>query len=193
MEVSLPMLASHQTGDKTYPVELRALCERGQAGDATVLLELEKAFDARPDLAGMLGDMPKLAKEALLDAVAGPDLTAREAIRRQSDRLFRELVGWAGLVPVRLLAERVALTWIEAHHADIALANTLKKQPAESLQMQAAERRAQAAQARFLAAIETFAKVSKVVQPPPSPDDQWKFLPGWGPPTSSPGERALGR
>jgi hypothetical protein len=189
MEVSSPMLASHQTGGKTYPVELRALCERGQAGDATVLPELEKAFDARPDLAGMFGDMPKLAKEALLDAVAGPSLPAREATRRQSDRICGELAGWNAPAPVRLLAERVALTWIEVHHADLQMAEALKKRSLESSHMQAAERRAHAAQARFLAAIEALVRVRMLMQPirPDWPTNEHAPQNGAGP-TSLKGE-----
>jgi hypothetical protein len=153
--------------EKTYPLELRDVLGRGQAGDATALPEIQKAFDQNPELTGMLGDMSKMAKEALLHSVAGPSLTAREAIRRQSDRLFRELVGWSSQVPVRLLAERVALTWLEVHHADLQLAEALKKRSAESPQVQAVERRAHAAQARYLAAIQALATVKAITQPSP--------------------------
>jgi hypothetical protein len=174
------------TGEKTYPLELRAVLERGQAGDATALPEIQKAFDQNPELAGMLGDLPKLAKETLLDAVAGSSLTAREATRRQSDRICGELAGWNAPVPVRLLAERVALTWIEVHHADLQMAEALKKRSLESSQMQGAERRAHAAQARFLAAIEALVTVSKLTPPPPSPLDGWNLpRPSTAAPTQS--------
>jgi hypothetical protein len=158
------MSRRHQPEPKSYPAELRDVLERGQTGDATALPELKKAFDEHPALAGMLGDMPRLAFGVLLDAVAGPSLTAREAIGREAARLWEQLAGPDAPVLERLLAERVALTWMEVHHADTGLASALKTRPAESPQMQAAERRAHAAQARYLAAIEALATVRTLTQ-----------------------------
>ena len=53
------------------------------------------------------------------------------------------------------------LTWVEVLHADNELAAALKKRTAESPQMQAAERRAHAAQARYLEAIEALVRVKR--------------------------------
>jgi hypothetical protein len=150
-----------QSPADVYIAELRELFDRADAGDTSVLPELKRTFDEYPALAEMLGDMPQLALEPLLAVVAGKSLTLREAILRQSDRLLGELAGPDAPLPERMCAERVALTWVEVLHADNELAAALKKRTAESPQMQAAERRAHAAQARYLEAIEALVRVKR--------------------------------
>jgi len=179
-----PKMSNQLTAQpKSYPAELRDILDRGQAGDATALPELKRAFDEHPALADMIGDMPRIALGSLLDAVAGVSLAAREAIGREAHRLSEELAGSDASLPLRLLADRVAITWIEVHHADTELASALKKRSAESPQMQAAERRAQAAQSRYLEAIKALATVKKLMQPSSPWRDPWHPVPhgsDWG-------------
>jgi len=177
------MSDQHTAQPKSYPAELRDILDRGQAGDATALPELKRAFDEHPALADMIGDMPRLALGSLLDAVAGVSLTAREAIGREAHRLREELAGSNAPLLERLIAERVALCWVEVHHADTELASALKKRSAESPQMQAAERRAQAAQSRYLEAIEALTRVQTLMQPCSPWRDPWHPVPhgsDWG-------------
>jgi hypothetical protein len=164
MEASLPMPTSSKPDTKTYAAELRDIFERGHAGDAAVLPKLKTAFDEYPEFVELLGDLPRLAKDALLTAVSGKSLTVREAVRREAGRLRDELAGPDAPLVVRLLADRVTLTWVEVHHADTELAGVLKKRSAEP-QIQTAERRAQAAHSRYLAAIQTLEAVRKLTQP----------------------------
>jgi hypothetical protein len=164
-EASSPMPTSPKSDEKSYPIALRDLFERGHSGDATVLPELKNAFDEHPVLSEKLGNMPGVALESLLSAISGKSLTVREAVRREAERLCEDLAGPDSPLPVRLLAARVAITWVEVYHADTELAGALKKRLSESPQMQAAERRAQAAQDRYLAAIEALERVRKLTQP----------------------------
>jgi hypothetical protein len=179
----------------SYPAELRDILERGQTGDAAALPELTKAFDENPDLADRLGDMPRLALEALLAAVAGRSLTVKEAIRRRADRLCGDLAGSNASLLERLVAERIALCWVECHHADTELASALKKSSAESPLMESAERRVNAAQARYLESIEALATVKRLTQPASSWIDPWKPVAQashWGAIPARPGNELAG-
>jgi hypothetical protein len=168
------MAAAHNPEPKTYSAELRALLERGHAGDPSVLPELKKAFDENPELADMLGDLGRLAAESLVTAVAGRSLVAREAIRRRADKLRRELAEPDAPVLERLLAERIAMGWIEVHKADADLAVALGKQQTASDVTQAANRHLDRAHARYLSSIKALATVRKLLQPRPSPADLLK-------------------
>jgi hypothetical protein len=78
--------------------------------------------------------------------------------------LCEDLAGPDSPLPVRLLAARVAITWVDVYYADTELAGVLKKRLGEP-RLQAAERRVQAAQDRYLAAIEALERVRKLTQP----------------------------
>jgi hypothetical protein len=65
------------TAEKVYPAELRDILERATAGDATVLPELQNAFDAHPELVAVFGDLVEHATRAVLTLAAGTCLTAR--------------------------------------------------------------------------------------------------------------------
>src|SRR5262249_10141154 len=136
-----------------YPVKVLTLLKHGHAGNCAVLPQLKRAFDRFPDLAREFGDMPRIALESLLNAASGRSLTKREAIRREVDRLRVELAGPDAPLPVRLIAERVTIAWIAVHRADIRLGHEFQARSAEP-EIEEAERRVDAAQARYLAAIE---------------------------------------
>src|SRR5262249_19612067 len=65
------------------PPELKTILERASRGDLTAMPELKKAFDERPELAALFGDLVRDAEEAVLNLAAGSYLVSREAIARQ--------------------------------------------------------------------------------------------------------------
>jgi hypothetical protein len=137
----MPINTSKLPPGKTYPAELQSILERATAGDLTVLPELKKAFDEHPELAALFGDLVEHAKLSLLKLVAGPCLTAREAIGRQVDGLRDRLRATASSELERLLADRVALSRLAVDHGDVDLAQHLLKQPGASPAAQAALKR----------------------------------------------------
>jgi hypothetical protein len=157
-----------------YPAELRAILEKANAGDPSVLPQLRKVFDAHPELAASFGDLVAHAREALLSLVAGKCLTAREAIARQVDDLRARLKGAAPSELEALLADRIALCWIEVYYGDVDLAQHLLRQPGAAPATRAAERRLDRAHARFLAAARTLAMTTKLLRPPVSAFDLLK-------------------
>jgi hypothetical protein len=130
----------------------RLALERGHAGDLTALAEVRDIFDRHPELVEHVGNLAEHAKQAVLGLVAGSSLVGREAVARQADLLRQELLGDGASVLEKLLAERVALSWVWVHQADLELVEHLKQRP-DSLACRAAQKRLDAAQKRYLAAI----------------------------------------
>ena len=162
---------STQTPTKPYPAELKAVLERANAGDETVLPQLKKAFDEHPELVPHFGDMAEHAKQALLTLAAGKCLTAREAISRQMDELRTRLAATAATELERLLLDRVCVSWLWVYHADVNLAERVLADAGASPAGQAAQRRLDSAHRRFLTATKALATLQKLVRPAPSPLD----------------------
>lgn len=136
-------------------------------GDRDALTRVKAALDAVPRLAEtFFPTLRDTAEASMLDAMLGRDrqLAAREATRRQLDRLRTELAGEDPAPLERLLAERVALCWLASMHADAALA----QQTAGGCSAAAAEyhrRGAEGAQRRLLAAAKALATVRRLGLP----------------------------
>jgi hypothetical protein len=64
------------------------------------------------------GDLALEAEQAWIGVIAGADLKFRKLIARQVVAMAAEIAGPAPTVLERLLARRVVLAWLMAHHAD---------------------------------------------------------------------------
>ena len=168
---------STQTPTKPYPAELKAVLERANAGDETVLPQLKKAFDEHPELVPHFGDMVEHAKQALLTLAAGKCLTAKEAISWQMDELRARLAATAASELELLLVDRLCLAWLWAYYCDINLAERVLADAGASPAGQAAQRRLDAAHRRFLSGVKALAVVQKLVRPAPSPLDLARPVP----------------
>jgi hypothetical protein len=166
-----------QASTKAYPPELKAILERANAGDATVLPQLKRAFDEHPELVAVFGDIVQHAKQALLTLAAGKCLTAREAISRQMDELRTRLAATAATELERLLLDRVCVSWLWVYHADVNLAERVLADAGASPAGQAAQRRLDAAHRRFLSGVKALAVLQKLVRPAPSPLDLARPVP----------------
>jgi hypothetical protein len=164
---------SHTTAaaEKVYPAELKAILDRAGAGDRSVLPELNRAFDEHPELVPLLGDLHEHAVQAMLAAAAGNCLSAREAIRRQLEGLRNRLRTAASGELEKLLVDRVCLSWLAVHHADVDLAHHLLTNPGGAPAARAAQHRLDGAHRRFLAATRALAAVQKLLARGPSPLD----------------------
>jgi hypothetical protein len=142
--------------------------ERGVAGDRSALPAIKAAFDEHPELVAHFGDLSARALEALLDLAAGNDQVTREAIRRHAAALRGEIAGGDPSPLLGLLADRVSLTWIDTHTADLNLAAQARLHPSDPQFIQVACRRADSAQRRFLAAVRAAATVTKLLPRKPT-------------------------
>ena len=140
--------------------EIGRLLERAQAGDASVLPQLRRFLDERPEVWRKLGDLAAHAREALLALAGGDSLVARESMARRLDELEGELAGPAPTPLERVLAQRVALTWAQTHLADLdALQNDRGATP---LAAHALKRQESAAR-RFAQAVRSLATVRRLL------------------------------
>jgi hypothetical protein len=131
----------------------------------SVLPALRRAFDDHPELAAHLGNLVEHAKLALMMLIAGPDLTAREAISREAATLRERLLATAPSELERLLVDRIFISWLEVYHQDMDFAHRLLSDPGASLATQAVQKRLDQAHARFLAAVKALATVQKLLKP----------------------------
>ena len=147
--------------------ELADLLGRAERGDRTVLPALREVLDAVPALWRQAGDVARTAEAAWIGLIAGQDLMVRESLTRKVADLKAELAV-PGAPPLeRLLVGRVACCWMQAAHADAALA-ALKGGGASIAQLEMLQRRQGRAQRSYLAAMKALAMVRRLaaVTPP---------------------------
>jgi hypothetical protein len=155
-----PALPANQLPAPAFTLEsATALILRAQAGDAARLPELRRLLD-RPGLAEAFTSLAGHVRAALLKMVAGNNLLQRELIAREIDQLKAELLGPAPTAVERLLAERVAVGWLQVQEADLRLAAARADERSDVLQ-----RRSDHAHRRFLAALRALAAVRRLAAP----------------------------
>ena len=101
---------------------LDAILERARQGDQTVLPELQQLLDANPNLWRDAYSLVALSERAWLQKIAANDLLAFESIRRQVEQLKLDLIGTSPAPLEKLLADRIAASWLGVQHAEMGVA-----------------------------------------------------------------------
>ena len=102
---------------------MRRLLERAERGDRSALPALEMLLDATPEVWRAYGDLARVAEDAWVELVAGPNLLLKESLRRKLAELKSELLSDPAASPLeQLLVERVAAGWLQTAYADAAAA-----------------------------------------------------------------------
>jgi hypothetical protein len=149
---------------------VQALVDRAVKGDRTVLPELSHVLDRHPEMWRDCGDLALQATEAWLKLTAGNDLLALESLRRKAKELNHEIAGEHPSPLERLLAERVAATWLQVNYADLAYSQGNRAGASSALVRSLIERQ-ESAQRSHLAAVKQLALVRKLLKPAPSPSE----------------------
>jgi len=149
-------------GEEPYSEEMRQLLHRAQQGHVGVLPQRQELLDQRPGLWQRLGDLAAHVEEALLGLAAGRSLLARESIRRRMEELRAELSVAAPTPVERLLIDRVVVCWAVCHLAEL---DDLQRARSGTPQGCWAQRRLNATQARYLAALKQLVVVRKLLKP----------------------------
>jgi hypothetical protein len=102
------------------------------------------------------GDMAADAIEAIVSRITD-DLARREALRRHAAKIRDELAGPAPTPIERILAQRVALCYLDAYHSDILAQSHFNIREGELCQ-----RRQDRAQRRYLQAVKALAECRKL-------------------------------
>jgi hypothetical protein len=120
-------------------------------------------------LARQVVDLPWQVEASLLEVLFGSNALAREAFRHQLDVQRAEL-GLAEATPLeKVLIQRVVLTWLQVHQADLEVAGMLQNKGGATHAISCAQKRQQQAHQRWLSSIKTLATVRKLLRPTPSP------------------------
>jgi len=152
---------------KELSVWLLALQMREQEGDAAASAALIEAYNTVPRLWERVAGLQGNAERSWLDLMVPPETGrafTREGIRRELERVRADAAGPAPSPLERVLADRVALCWIAAMHADTQYAQRL----ADGMTWADSEyhqRRCERAQRQLLKAVQTLAMVRRLLTP----------------------------
>ena len=155
-----------EAGPRQQEDELARLVARAERGDLAVLPALREALAANPTLWQTYGDVSLQAEGALVRVAAGSNLLLAESLLLKLRALKAELGGDGDSPLERLLASRVALTWLEANYRDIQMAQAAG---AGEARLKVLRQQQDAAHRRHLAGIKQLALVRKLLRPAPSP------------------------
>jgi hypothetical protein len=98
--------------------ELAQLLKRAEAGDRSVLPQLQRALDGNAALWRGYGDLAAHAEASLAMLAAGPNLLLAESLKRKLAELKAELGGASPSPLEKLLVERVTATWLQTNYHD---------------------------------------------------------------------------
>ena len=141
--------------------ELKALLARAHEGDREALPQIREILHAVPSLARELMDPAEIAERSAAGLYAkGDDLLAQEVIPRVLGQMRSELEGENPTPLERLLADRVAATWLQVQCYE-----TLYAQNAGKMTLAQGEhhqRRIDRAHNRHLSAVRALAQVCRM-------------------------------
>ncbi len=104
------------TSETSAGAELSQLLERARQGDAAALPALRQYLERTPELWRDYGDLAAQVRVVWVRLASGPDLLRVECLTRQLDALVAEVAGASPSPLERLLAERVAICWLQASY-----------------------------------------------------------------------------
>src|SRR5437762_3357588 len=94
--------------------DLQRWTKRATRGDKSARHALRQLLD-RPDCFQLFRDLANHVRAALSRKITGGDWLAQQLHERELNRVRAELLGPAPTAIERLLAERVAIGWLEVH------------------------------------------------------------------------------
>jgi len=135
---------------KTTDQEANAVLDRAARGDTSALPAVREIL-RDPNVLAVYGDVGRIARDEVIAAGAGTDLTAAEAMRRGAAAVEAGLLadaGGAATAAERLAAARAATGWVTVHVLEALRARRPPGSPAAAAiekHLASAERRYQAA------------------------------------------------
>jgi hypothetical protein len=139
------------------------LLDRAQRGDESTLPVLRRIVGTAQGVAALGGDLAYQAEQSFVRAMGGENLAYREAVTRKLELLRAELLGENPTPVERLLVERAVACWLQVQDADIRYAQNQGKLNIKQADYH--QRRMDAANRRYLAALKTLALVRKLAVP----------------------------
>ena len=136
-----------------------ALVKRAEQGTEEAAEEIRELMENDIDTWRPFGDLSHHVKQLFLDQVAAENVLVRESLKLRLDRLKADLLAKDNSPIRELLVDQVILCWLDVNYQQIlAFRGGDSKTTAERL-----KRRLDASQKRYLAVLETIAKVDETL------------------------------
>ena len=142
--------------------ELRKLVERAQNGDETTVPRIRALLKSPGAVGTFGGDLAELVVWSFTKSLGGKDVGFREDVLRKLELLRAELLGDNPTPVERILVERVVACWLQVQAAELRAAQSTDTY---LKQLDFQQRRMDATNRRFLAAVKTLALVRKLAVP----------------------------
>jgi hypothetical protein len=143
--------------------EIKTLLVRAEAGDESALPIVRRMLENPICLQVFGGEPAERVEAAFIGSIGGKDVAFREAVLKKLDWMRAELLGENPTAVERLLVERIAACWLQVQHAELRYAQNLKDMTFP--QGDYHQRRMDATNRRFLAAVKALALVRKLAVP----------------------------
>jgi hypothetical protein len=154
--------AKEEEAPKTIE-EIRALLKRTRAGDESTVPVVRKMLQNPAYLRMFGGELAEEVVSSFTKAMAGENVGFREAVLKKLELLRAELLGENPTPVERVLVERAVACWLQVQDAEIRAAQGQSN--ATIKQIDFFQRRMDATNRRFLAAVKTLALVRKLAVP----------------------------
>ena len=122
--------------------------------------KLRESLDATPGAWERAGDLAAHAEREWLELIAGPEDVFKEALSRKAQALRLDVAGPDPTPIETLLAGRIVANWLQVHYAEASAAR-LRDGPLRHAEF--AQKRMDAAQRRYLAAIAALAGIRRLI------------------------------
>ena len=154
-----------KAGKRESVSDLVRRAEKGNAGAMNRLLEMGQEFEAGAldSFLKSWGDLGERTETALIKAIMGDHLVAREGLRRNIADMRVELCGPNPSPFERLLVDRIICCWIQLQHVTCIFAWNMRDTTGEWEKV--SQRRQDHAQRCFLKAVKTLAEVRRLLGP----------------------------
>ena len=162
-EACIVKVRTNEGVEPVIPAEVQRVIVAANAGDVSALPALKKALADHPELIDRLGDLAAHVERSLVALVAGPSLTASEAVTAHLAKMRKELGEDSASPLEKLLIKRLGLCWLACHAAEIDRGERLREGASELLK--AADKRVDRAHGRLLSATKALATVRKLLGP----------------------------
>jgi hypothetical protein len=142
---------------------IRALVKRARAGDESTVPVIRKMLQNPQCIPAFGGHLAEQVIGSFLSAIGGKNVGFREAVERKLDLMREELLGTAPPPIERLLVERIVACWLQVQDAEMRYAQG--QDDMSIRQGDFRQRRMDATNRRFLAAVKALALVRKLAVP----------------------------
>lgn len=136
------------------------LVDRATAGSVESLDDLKRVLRGNPGIYQVLGDLGRHVQVSMIDIAAADSVALRESLGLEMDDLRQELKQGGASALEKLLIEQVVATMLDVSIQQIGFAQPHKKESHKRRW----ERQLERAQKRHQAAVESLAKVRKVLR-----------------------------